>query len=228
MARYFALILALFTALASDGQEDPQTIVQRSVQANNKDWLAAPAYSYVERDVLAGGTRTSEVTMILGSPYSRIVAVNGKPLSPGQQAQEQQRLEKATAQRCAESKQEREARIAKYEDDRRRDHLLMDEMIKAFTFKLVGQQKSGPLDVYVLQATPRPGYQPPSKETKVLTGMQGELWIDKQTFHWVKVEAEVIHPVSIMGFLARVEPGTRFELKNASVGDGVWLPSISL
>jgi hypothetical protein len=118
----------------------------------------------------------------------------------------------------------REERIAKYENDRRRDHLLMDEMIKAFNFKLVREQKSGALDVYVLQATPRPEYQPPSKETKVLTGMQGELWIEKQTFHWMKVEAEVIHPVSIMGFLARVEPGTRFELKNMPVGNGVWLP----
>ncbi|MGD0213268.1 MAG: hypothetical protein ABSB87_08545 [Terriglobales bacterium] len=225
MARCVALILALFTALASAGQEDPQAIVQRSVQVNNKDWLAAPTYSYLERDVLAGGTRTSEVTMILGSPYSRVVAANGKPLTPEEQAQEQQKLEKATAQRCAESKPAREARIAKYESERRRDHLLMDEMIKAFNFKLVSEQKSGPLDVYVLRATPRPDYQPPSKETKVLTGMQGELWIDKQTFHWVKVEAEVIHTVSIIGFLARVQPGTRFELNNMSVGNGVWLPA---
>jgi len=45
MARCFALILALFTALAAAGQEDVQTIIQRSVQANNKDWQAAPAYS---------------------------------------------------------------------------------------------------------------------------------------------------------------------------------------
>jgi hypothetical protein len=30
----------------------------------------------------------------------------------------------------------------------------------------------------------------------------------------------VIHPVSIEGFLAEVEPGTRFELENLPVGDG--------
>ena len=148
MARCFALILALFTALAAAGQEDVQTIIQRSVQANNKDWQAAPAYSYFERDVQGGGTRTSEVTMILDSPYARLVAVNGKPLTPGEQAKEQQKLEKVTAQRCGESKQERGERIAKYEKERSRDHLLMDEMTKAFNFKLVGEQRSGPFDVY--------------------------------------------------------------------------------
>jgi hypothetical protein len=40
----------------------------------------------------------------------------------------------------------------------------------------------------------------------------------------VKVTAKVIRPVSIEGFLARVEPGTRFELQKMPVGDGIWLP----
>ncbi|MGO9636756.1 MAG: hypothetical protein ACLPSO_02315, partial [Terracidiphilus sp.] len=79
-------------------------------------------------------------------------------------------------------------------------------------------------EVYVLQATPRAGYQPPNTETKVLTGMQGQLWIDKQTYQWVKVEAEVMHPVSIAGFLAQVQPGTRFELEKMPVAEGIWLP----
>lgn len=221
---FFVCLLALFTALASAGQEDVQAIIQHSVQANSKDWQAAPAYSFLERDVHGGGTRTSEVTMILGSPYYRLVAVNGRPLTPEEQANEQQKLEKVTAQRCGESKQLRAHRIAKYENERSRDHQLMDEMTKAFNFKLVGEQKSGPFEVYVLKATPQPGYQPANIETKVLTGMQGELWIDKQTFHWVKVEAEVIHPVSVVGIVARVEPGTRFELEKMPVDNGIWLP----
>jgi len=55
--------------------------------------------------------------------------------------------------------------------------------------------------------------------------MRGRLWIDKQTDQWVKVEAKVIHPVSIEGFLAKVEPGTQFELDKAPVSAEVWLPS---
>jgi hypothetical protein len=76
----------------------------------------------------------------------------------------------------------------------------------------------------VLKATPRPGYKPPNTEAKVLTGMEGELWIDKKTFQWIKVEATVIHPVSIAGFLAEVEPGTHFELEKMALEDNLWLP----
>ena len=49
------------------------------------------------------------------------------------------------------------------------------------------------------------------------------LRIDTRTFQWVKVEAEIIHSVWIGGFLARVDPGTRFEVEYSPVTDKVWL-----
>ena len=101
---------------------------------------------------------------------------------------------------------------------------MMEQLVDAFNFKLLGEQKLDGFDVYVLSAKPRPGYQPPNIETKALTGMRGKLWIDKKTFQWVKVTAEVVHPVTIEGFLATIEPGTRFELEKMPVADGVWLP----
>jgi len=224
MAMWLALILTLFGAFAAAGQESVLTIIQRSIQANSQDWTAGPTYSYFESDRQRDVTRTYEVLMILGSPYQRLVAVNGGPLAPEEQAKEQQKLGNVIAQRRGESKHARKKRIDKYENERKRDHMLMNEMSKAFNFKIVGEEKSGSFDVYVLQATPKPGYQPPNSETKVLTGMQGKLWIDKATFRWVKIEAEVLHPVSIAGFLARVEPGTRFELEKMPVAEGIWLP----
>ena len=55
--------------------------------------------------------------------------------------------------------------------------------------------------------------------------MQGRLWIDQKTYQWVKVEARVVRPVSIDGFLAKVEPGTHVELEKKPVSDGIWLPA---
>jgi hypothetical protein len=218
-------IMLLTLAATSSAQNDVRIIIQRSVEANANDWKAAPDYDYFERDQQpGGGTKTYAELMILGSPYERLVAVNGKPLFPTRQAEEQQKLEAAIVQRRSESERERAERIAKYEKDRMRDHLLMEQLTRAFDFSLVGEQKLDGYDVYVLKAKPRGNYQPPNMETEVLKGMQGKLWIEKKTFQWVKVEAQVIHPVSIEGFLAEVEPGTRFELEKMPVEDGIWLP----
>jgi len=218
------LLWALSPGLTAFAQSQVETIIQRSVEANKRDWKADPEYSYFERDIQNGVARSNQVMMIEGSPYYRLVAVNDQPLSQEEQVKEEQKLQQAIAERKSESPQQRAARIAKYEKDRRRDHLLMEQLTKAFNFTLEGEQKLGPHEVYVLQATPGPGYVPPNRDTRVLTGMKGTLWIDKQTYQWVKVEAQVVHPVSIEGFLARVEPGTRFELEKMPVADGIWLP----
>lgn len=216
------LIFRPATALCA--APDVQTIIEKSVAANQANWNAAPNYSYKVRQGTGQGSRTYEVTMILGSPYRRLIAVNGEPLSPPDAAKEQHKLEQVTAQRRAESPEQRQQRIAQYEKDRKRDHLMMEQLTKAFDFRLLGEHRLDTYNVYVLRATPRKGYKPPNMACQVLPAMRGELWIDEQSFQWVKVTAQVIRPTSIEGFLAEVEPGTRFELEKMPVDDGIWLP----
>lgn len=219
-------LLAAFCIFSARGavQPDARTIIGNSVAANQRDWNAAPKYDYFEQEGIRGHTKTQEVLMILGSPYYKLVKVNGEPLSPEQQKMEQDKLEHAISQRRAESPSDRAKRVADYEKDRKRDHVLMEQLTKAFTFQFVGEGRKNSRDVYVLRGIPVQGYQPPNMEAQVLTGMEGQLWIDKQTFQWVEVTAKVIHPVSIEGFLARVEPGTHFELEKMPVANGIWLP----
>ncbi|MGP8245362.1 MAG: hypothetical protein ACLQVN_12695 [Bryobacteraceae bacterium] len=96
----------LARASAYPQELDVRSIVARSVVANDKDWAAAPRYDFTERDRAAGGTKTYRVMMILGSPYYRLIAVNGKPLPAPQSSLERQRLENTIAQRREESPQE--------------------------------------------------------------------------------------------------------------------------
>ncbi len=221
---WFSVLCLAAAAFAARAPVDVQSIVQRSVAANDADFRAQPQYSYDVREAGPDGVKTYEVRMILGSDYRKLIAENGEPLSPEEQKKEERKLADEIAKRRAESPADRRDRIAKYERDRRRDHAMMQELTKAFNFRLLGTQKLGAFQCYVLRATPRPGYQPPNRDTEVLPGMEGRMWIDTKTFQWVKVEARVVHPVSIEGFLAEVEPGTRFELEKMPVGDGIWLP----
>jgi outer membrane lipoprotein-sorting protein len=209
-------------AVALCQEPDVHTIIQKSVAANQRDFEAAPEFSHDERDKIGQTTKTYHITMLDGSPYSRLIAINGEPLSAAQNAQEEQKLKQETSRRNGQSPSERRQRIAKYQKDRKRDHDMLDQMTKAFNFQLLGSRKLNGFDVYYLKATPRLGYNPPNMDTEVLTGMEGRLWIDKNSFQWVKVTAQVTKPVSIEGFLAQVEPGTNFLLEKMPVGDDIW------
>jgi hypothetical protein len=226
------LTLALafrFCAIAA-ASVNVEQIVQRSVAANEADWKAAPKYAFTEHDVITkrGGTpaiKTYQVLMIDGSQYNRLVAINNRPLTAGENAEEESKLKLEMTRRQHESARQRERRIGKYEHDRRQDHEMMNEMAAAFTYRLVGEETLDGHSVYVLDASPKPGYEPHSRETRVLLGMRGRMWIDKDTYQWVKVVAEVTKPVEFGLFVAKVGPGTRFELEQEPVGDGIWMPA---
>ena len=210
-------------AWASGPRPDADTIVRRSVEAFSRDWQKASEYDYFERDLVNNGTRTYRVMMILGSPYSRLTAVNGVAIPPREEQEEERKFRNTIAKRCGESKRQREERIRTYERDRAHDHQLIAELTNAFVFQMAAGETVDGHATWLLQSSPRPGYRPPNEEARVLTGMEGKLWIDQATFEWVKVEARVVRPVSMEGFLATVEPGTEFKLVRAPGPGGTWV-----
>lgn len=221
------VLVVLMTAAAcamTAAQTDVATIIGKSVEANARDWAANPQFDYYERDRTSQGSKTFQVTMLYGSPYERLVEINGEKLRPAAEFAQQRKFRQVLAQRRAESAQQRRARIAKYEADRRRDQLMLNQLTRAFNFSFQGEQELDGRKVYVLKATPRSGYRPPNRDCQVLPGMEGTLWIDQSTFQWVKVEAHVIRPVEIEGFVAKVEPGTQFALEKMPVEGDIWLP----
>jgi hypothetical protein len=208
---------------------DVDSLIQQSVRTIEADWNQAPNYSFVERDVESKKqslptVKTYEVVMIDGSPYNHLIAVDDKPLSAGEQAEEERKLRFEIAKRQNESYRERYKRTEKYEKERHEDRAILLGMVDAFNFQLAGEESLDGHDCWVLDAEPRHGYEPTNRETKVLKGMKGRLWIDKATDQWVKVQAEVFKPVSFFGFFAKVGPGTRFMLEQEPVGQNLWLP----
>lgn len=101
---------------------------------------------------------------------------------------------------------------------------MLNEMVKAFDFTITGEGMLDGHKVWMLKTTPKRSYVPHNREGRVLQHMEGQMWIDQATYRWVKVEAHVMMPVSMYGFLAKVKPGTRFELEQAPVSSAHWMP----
>ena len=233
----FLLIFSPLSAASSSAHSETSSsaaeIIHRSVAVNTSDWKAQPNFSFREDDtkskidssgrVRPEQSKTYEVMMIEGTPYYRLIAISNEPLSRLQQQQEQKKMNAEIVRRQNESARERQARLSKYRNTRAEEHMLMQEMVAAFTFHLIGEERIEGTDCYVLDALPNPDYHASVERAKVLTGMKGRLWIDKAHYHWVRVRAEVTSPVEFGLFIAKVKPGTSFELDQAPVGD-VWLP----
>ena len=211
-------------AFAGDAVRVP-TIVERSLAAEKADWTAHRDFSFVQSERQDGGSlKTYEVTMLLGTRYRRLIAVDGRPLSQADQESEDRKFRAESEKRKNEGGEEKTKRVGKSRADRDQELTMLVQMGKAFDFRMAGTQTVAGHPTWVFEATPKPGYDPPNQRLKVLTGMRGKMWIAQDGYHWVKLKVEVTKPVYFDGFLARVGPGTRVEMEKAPVSSDAWMP----
>ena len=225
------ILLASACVLAA---EDPREIVRRSTEQDRRSEKLAESYTFIERQeersldshgrVERRVVKTYDVTLTEGSPYRRLVARDDKPLPPEEERKEREKLQKSIAQRRAETPGQREKRLADWHRKREHDREFLREVPDAFDFRSAGEESVDGRKVYVIDATPHRGYRPVTADGKLLPKLKGRLWIDAETYHWVKAEAETIDTVSLGGIALRFNPGSRFTLLQVRINDEIWLP----
>jgi hypothetical protein len=191
-------------------------------------------YTYIEREeqrnldgkgrVKSTEVRTSEVLMIYGEQVERLISKDDKPLSTKDAAKEEKKIQKVIDKREHESDKDRQKRLAKEEKDREDGRKFVLEVADAYNFHFLGTEKLEGRDSYVIDAEPRPGFQPKLKHANILPKFRFRAWIDKNDLQWTKLDAVCIDTVSFGLFLARIHKGTRVVLDQTRVNDEVWLP----
>lgn len=208
---------------------DLQQIVARATETLKSDWAADPDYAYVEKSEVQKNDRvtskTSQVVYIAGSDYYLPLAFDDQPLSSDRKKAELEKLKDEVRRRNAESPESRRERIRKYKKQRDENEALILDFPGAFTFELIREETMNGHPAYVLSGTPGKRTGAASLAAKVLSGMQGTVWIDRENFHAIRVECDVMTPVPIYGVLARVLPDTHIEFGMAPVTNSIWLIS---
>jgi hypothetical protein len=225
------VMAAAETALFAKPQEhasvaDARQIVSPSVAATERSWQARDHYTYMERDedrrLNSQGQMKSEkvdvsrMIVVNGARFEQLIERNGQLPSAKEQRKSDDDLEKLKH----ETADEQTARLRKNQDNR----AFLRDVVEAFDFRLIDEEMVGGRPAYVLQATPHPGYHAHGKYAKMLSRVEGKLWVDKQDFGWIKVDGEVTQSFSMGLFVARVERGSHIILEQACVGDAVWVP----
>jgi hypothetical protein len=213
---------------------DPRQIVLRSADRDQADLEIRKDYTYLiqteQRNLDSSGkvtkteTRTQEVLILYGRPYDRLIAKDGKPLPPDQDRKERDKMDKEVARRAKESPKEKEKRAREESANLEQLKDVLREVADAFDFRIVGEEALEGFATWVIQAEPKPGYRPRSKRTRLLPSFRGKVWITKDGYRWVKVEAEVIRGISVGLVLARLNPGTTLAFEQQRVQGEIWMP----
>lgn len=208
-------------------------IVQRAMQHDVASWKQEKNYTFIqrieEREINSDGslksdkTETEEIIFLYGQPYSHLIKRNDQPLSDADAKKVEKKLNDTMEKRSHETPEERQKRLADWDKRHEEEHSFLLEVPQAYDFKIEGEETLNGRSAYVISGEPRSDFRPTLNAARVLPKLRPKLWIAKDGYQWLKLEANVIDTITWGGFLLRLHPGSHIELEQTLINE-IWLP----
>lgn len=188
------MVFWLFAGLAvAASAQDVGELLFRSVEAERANRRAMAMYLFREdvrqrhfdpRGGVAGNRwMTYDVLMLEGRPYHRRVAIDGRPLPPEEEAQEQQRMEQVAAER-------RRNPSLRSPADRARRVVPYDQLSRLLRVRTGGEETADGRPCWLVLGSPKRGAEPRTRDEERLAESRVKVWIDKTTLHRVRMEVQ--------------------------------------
>jgi hypothetical protein len=213
---------------------DPKEILRRLVDAQDKDQKLQNQYTYQQHVVIKKMEKEEGLTIeqdevadvlpLYGETYERTVMKNGQPLSAKDAEKEEEKINKFIEKHKKETDADRAKRAEQKKKDDEEGRKFLEEGLRAYDFTLLPDEEVDGRAVWHIKAEPRGDFKPQTKFGKYLPKFRGSMWIDKDEYQIVKIDAEALDTVSYGLFLLRVHKGTHLEMTQTRVNDEVWLP----
>lgn len=174
-------------------------------------------YTYIsnERSERTGGHLWTERVVECPMGHVRkLTAIDGKPLTAEQEAQERGRLAEILRNPAA---------FERHEQDREKDEQHARQMLQLLDRAFLFENMRVDGEDVKIDFKPNPAYQPQSMEERVLHAMVGTVTVEPKTVRMRRLEARLPQDVNIgYGLLAKVRAGTRFSTEREMVASGEW------
>ncbi|MFN8009294.1 MAG: hypothetical protein U0V70_20160 [Terriglobia bacterium] len=173
-------------------------------------------------------SRTFEITPLEDGYYRKLVKKDGKPLSPNESRDEENKLVESQKKNSNLSVSEQNKLEKKRLERRQKEERFWNEVVKAFDFEEQEGESLGGRATRVFQAIPRPQYVPDDRDFELLKKIKGKFWVDAIDEQVVRADIEFIDDIRLAGgLLAKVNKGGTFTVLQKKVYDEVWFPSHS-
>ncbi|HWG57929.1 MAG TPA: hypothetical protein VN661_02670 [Candidatus Acidoferrales bacterium] len=171
-------------------------------------------WEYRESRNEGGDTQLLHVVQTKYGDLHRLLAVNGVPLTPSQQAAEERRIQRL----LANPDQTKDA-ARKSHQDAEEERKMLRMLPNAFDFRY--EKHAG--DTITLAFTPNPSFHADSHESEVFHHMEGHLLVYAPGKRLEEIDGRLTSPVKFWGgLLGHLDQGGTFHVVQKNVGSNHW------
>jgi hypothetical protein len=214
----FAALSTLLWAQAPEYETHPREFVRTAIYNELHAHGDREHFMWKDTEVKPKATTTKLMVETRQGVISRLIALNGRPLTAQERAQDDGRVKRLLTDPSALRKKQQEQK-----EDEEHVQKLLSAIPDAFHFHFVGVEegKSGKLAHYTFE--PDQNFNPPNHEARVFEGMKGDLFIDLNAKRIAKIDAALFQPVEFgWGILGHLDRGGRFLIEQQCVGGERW------
>jgi len=212
-----AFLLAVLCAASAPAQSSPPVAAELvNVVVTNElaDRVERRKWMYVIEKQDGKQTLTEKQVETKEGPLYRLLAIDGRPLNPGQRQQDDARIDRLLRDPSEQAKVKR----AQDEDEQKLE-MLMHLMPDAFLY----DYDSAEGNLVEVKFRPNPNYYPSTYEARVVHSLAGTILIDSQQKRLVKLSGQLTSSVEFgYGLLGRIDNGGTVEIGRAEVGPLQW------
>jgi hypothetical protein len=186
-------------------------VVANELEANQNDhshWMYRDSDKLTAKSTVKLVVETSEATI------SKTIELNGRPLTPKEQAEDQAQMETLVNDPSARAKQRKKSA---HDDEQGVE--LTKMVANAFLWTEVGESNGE----ITLHFKPNPAFQPPTYASRVFAAMAGTMVVDAKQKRLKDLSGTLIRPVEFgWGLLGKLEKGGTFRVVRSEVAPGEW------
>ncbi len=215
-------------------QDQIRDLIREAAEKDIQNDKKQRDYTYIQREeehkldgkgqVKSSESRTFEVMVLYEEQVRKLIAKDDRLLSDDDARKEDEKVQKIIEKRKNESEDDRRKRLEKQNKEQEQGRQFVKEIADAYNFRFLGEEDLDGRRSQVIDAEPRPGYEPHMKDAKFLPKFRFRVWLDEAEKQWVKLDIQSIDTVSVGLFLLRLHKGSNIQIEQVRVNDEVWLP----
>ena len=209
------MILAMASGAFAQSSEAALSALNAAVKAElNAGKTDRSAWDYRDHDIQPDEDKISEVIETPKGNLSRLLSLNGRPLTGGDETDELERIRDFVN---SPSEQEKKRKDGAHDDAQARELLTM--LPSAFLWTIV---RENPEEV-ALQFRPNPAFKPSDMQARVLGIMAGDMVIARDGDRIKTLRGTLTDDVRIgFGILGKLDKGGIFDVERREVAPGHW------
>ena len=192
-------------------QELVKQVVYNELQANQNDhthWM------YRDSDTVPAKSTVKLVVETPNGTVSKLIELNGHPLTPQQQAQDETRMESILTDPTVLARQRKNSA-----HDDQQSVSLMKMLPNAFIWTYTGESNG---EIH-LAFKPNPAFQPPTYASRIFAAMAGEAVVDAAQKRVKVLSGTLIQTVEFgWGLFGKMNKGGTFRVVRSQVAPGHW------